>query len=352
MEIVPEELIKLQEKYKEDDLSKLIRGIDFIVYGVRQGERVKTVCELLYHRPYVMVENYHAGDEIISVLKMDEHDPVLLIVEGANEHAGINDMVQKFGPRIISIGFAVHDIETVFEIIQSRGIHFTTDSIQERNNTRYIATTQSTVTLDSYYYIERKHTTRTFDFIQHAEPMEIEEEILEALKKKKRLKVFKMMNGLDHIAYRVHHYDIIQVAKELMMLTPYRYTEAFEIEEHDAKTVVFRSGDRKLAIVASYGRNDESLVEQYVIKFGPRVHHIAYEVTDIFKVTSLQKKRGMTFTSDDVIGTREEGIVQIFTTPSNHTNEITEYIQRFDGFTGFFSNKNVGNLMTSTRAFQ
>jgi hypothetical protein len=52
-----------------------------------------------------------------------------------------------------------------------------------------------------------------------------------------------------------------------------------------------------------------------------------------------------------MIGSKDRGILQIFTTPSPYNHEITEYIQRFQGFTGFFDKGNVGDLMKSTKDF-
>lgn len=352
MEIVFDELENLRFRYHDEKVRSLFSSIDFVIYGVRRNDRVPAVCELLMHRPYTRVENYQTRDELISVLVKDESEPAIVVVEGADESAGINDMIAKFGPRIFTIGFQVNHIDRLVQILRSRGAQFLTDEIQARNTVRSISTTQSNVTRDSYVYIERENPSRRFDFFPNATPFAVELAITETLKKKKRLKAFKLMNGLDHIAYRVHDVDIVSVVEEIMKFTPYEYAEAHEIEEHDAKTVVFRFDRKKPALVASYGRSVESVVEQYVNHYGPRVHHMAYEVANIFHLVMLQKKRGMTFTTDEVIGTKEEGIVQIFSTPSERSNEITEYVERFDGFTGFFSNKNVGNLMSSTRAYQ
>jgi len=60
------------------------------------------------------------------------------------------------------------------------------------------------------------------------------------------------------------------------------------------------------------------------------------------------KSRGVHFTSDGVIGSESEGIKQIFTMPTETTNHIIEYIQRFGDFDGFFTPNNVEDLMIST----
>jgi len=89
-------------------------------------------------------------------------------------------------------------------------------------------------------------------------------------------------------------------------------------------------------------------VEKYCQKYGNRVHHLAYEVTNIEKVVEIQKSRGIKFTTDEIIGSEEEGIKQIFTFPTESSNHIIEYIQRFGDFDGFFTPSNIAGLMNST----
>ena len=102
------------------------------------------------------------------------------------------------------------------------------------------------------------------------------------------------------------------------------------------------------AIVISEALSEDSVVEKYCQKYGNRVHHLAYEVTDINKVVEIQKSRGIKFTTEEIIGSEEEGIKQIFTMPTKTTNHIIEYIQRFGDFDGFFTPNNVESLMKST----
>ena len=46
----------------------------------------------------------------------------------------------------------------------------------------------------------------------------------------------------------------------------------------------------------------------------------------------------------DVIGSKEEGLKQIFSSASEHSSLIVEYVQRFGDFSGFFTKKNVAGL--------
>jgi hypothetical protein len=46
----------------------------------------------------------------------------------------------------------------------------------------------------------------------------------------------------------------------------------------------------------------------------------------------------------DVIGSKEEGLKQIFSSASEHSSLIIEYVQRFGDFDGFFTKQNVAKL--------
>jgi hypothetical protein len=153
---------------------------------------------------------------------------------------------------------------------------------------------------------------------------------------------------LDHIAYRVKIGDREKLMGELMNTLPYKLFKSFEVVRSNATTTCIKLGDTLPVIVISEGLNEDSIVEKYCQKFGSRVHHLAYLVTDIDKVVEIQKSRGVKFTTDEVIGSEEEGIKQIFTHPTETSNHIIEYIQRFGDFDGFFTPSNIAGLMNST----
>ncbi|MHA2272406.1 MAG: VOC family protein [Candidatus Hodarchaeales archaeon] len=153
---------------------------------------------------------------------------------------------------------------------------------------------------------------------------------------------------LDHIAYRVHKGEREKAMGEFIHLLPYRPFKKFLVKSMNAITSCIKLHDTLPVVVVSEGLTEDSIVEKYCLKHGNRIHHIAYEVTDIEKVVAIQKSRGVTFTSDEIIGSEEEGIKQIFTMPTESVNHIIEYIQRFGDFDGFFTPSNVGELMKST----
>ena len=153
---------------------------------------------------------------------------------------------------------------------------------------------------------------------------------------------------LDHIAYRVKKGERENTMAELINLASYREFKSFKVISTNSITSTIKLQDTLPIIVVSEGLTDDSVVEKYVLKYGNRIHHLAYLVKDIEKVVEIQKKRGVKFTTDKIIGSEEEGIKQIFTLPVEPVNHIIEYLQRFGDFDGFFTPSNIGELMKST----
>ena len=85
--------------------------------------------------------------------------------------------------------------------------------------------------------------------------------------------------------------------------------------------------------------------------YGPRLHHLALAVKDgeragvenIDYVVRAIAEQGQGFLLD-VIGSKEQGLKQIFSNASEHSSLIVEYVQRYDGFHGFFAKDNVAEL--------
>jgi len=153
---------------------------------------------------------------------------------------------------------------------------------------------------------------------------------------------------LDHIAYRVKKGERKKTMVELMNLASYQEFKSFKVVSTNSITSTLKLHDTLPIIVVSEGLTYDSVVEKYVQKYGNRIHHLAYLVKNIERVVEIQKKRGVRFTTDNIIGSEEEGIKQIFTMPTEPVNHIIEYLQRFGDFDGFFTPSNIGTLMKST----
>jgi hypothetical protein len=94
-----------------------------------------------------------------------------------------------------------------------------------------------------------------------------------------------------------------------------------------------------------------SPTETFVRNYGPRLHHIAVEVKDgqrdgkeyIDIVVDAISGQGKGFLLE-TIGSRSEGLKQIFSSASDFSSLIIEYVQRFGDFQGFFTKDNVAQL--------
>jgi hypothetical protein len=94
-----------------------------------------------------------------------------------------------------------------------------------------------------------------------------------------------------------------------------------------------------------------SPTETFVRNYGPRLHHIALAVADgerhgmenIEYIVKQIASQGRDFLLD-VIGSKDDGLKQIFSSASEHSSLIVEYVQRFGDFNGFFTKDNVAEL--------
>jgi catechol 2,3-dioxygenase-like lactoylglutathione lyase family enzyme len=89
---------------------------------------------------------------------------------------------------------------------------------------------------------------------------------------------------------------------------------------------------------------DSSIVAEWVLKNGPGIHHLAYEVRSVKDTMEEWKKMGIEFLSDQPLTC--PGLVQVFTKPHPVTGMIYELIERTDKG---FCKDNVKNLMNSTK---
>lgn len=175
------------------------------------------------------------------------------------------------------------------------------------------------------------------------------DDLIQRQKDPETLEIDNLIIKLDHLAYRVKKGERRRFIDELVnMIPPYREFKNFKVLNANAITTCIQLRETLPVIVISEGLTDDSIVERYCQKFGSRVHHLAYLVKDIRRVVEVQKQRRIDFTTEKIIGSEEEGILQIFTSPTETANHIIEYIQRFGDFDGFFTPSNITELMQST----
>ena len=161
------------------------------------------------------------------------------------------------------------------------------------------------------------------------------------------------IGGLDHVATRVRaaHRDAAIV--EFLELTNYRFDFAVYVESLNSITNVARLHDGDYAQVFTSGiaspgsGGDGGPTEAFIANYGLRPHHMAFTADGIEDVVAGLVADGMGFLSE-LVGSREEGLKQIFSAMSPRTMLVNEYIERYDGFDGFFTKSNVTRLTKAT----
>lgn len=140
---------------------------------------------------------------------------------------------------------------------------------------------------------------------------------------------------------------------EFLELTNYRFDFAVYVESLNSITNVARLRDGDYAqvftsgIASPEGGGDGGPTEAFIANYGLRPHHLAFTANGIEDVVAGLAANGMAFFSE-LVGSREEGLKQIFSAMSPRTMLVNEYIERYDGFDGFFTKSNVTRLTKAT----
>ncbi|HNI09136.1 MAG TPA: hypothetical protein PLL24_13645, partial [Thiobacillaceae bacterium] len=180
-----------------------------------------------------------------------------------------------------------------------------------------------------------------------------------------KLALDTLLLPIDHLATRVYSQNREAAILEYLTLTSYYYWGSYDIADQNSSTNVTKSvhfeneleSPAKVFTAANqpYFVNHllqlPSPTEAFVRNFGPRLHHIAVAVNDghtggkanIDYVVDALRDCGQNFLLD-VIGSEEEGLKQIFSSASEYSSLIIEYVQRFGDFQGFFTKGNVARL--------
>ena len=180
-----------------------------------------------------------------------------------------------------------------------------------------------------------------------------------------RLRLQDLLLPIDHLATRVYSQNREAAILEYLSLTSYYYWGSYDISDQNSSTNVTKSvhfaneleSPAKVFTAANHPYFVNHLLrlpsptEDFVRNFGPRLHHLAVAVRDgesggrpnIDYVVDSLRGCGQDFLLD-VIGSQEEGLKQIFSSASEFSSLIVEYVQRFGDFQGFFTKGNVANL--------
>lgn len=372
-----EYLVKLLEERDRIGLTDLIRQIDAMMITVEPGCSVAYVSELALMTPYHYLVTLESESHWTHILRVDMDSPDLLIreVRDPNLHGifrSLNEVypigVYKPNSRYMGEIFRVTNLHDVVEMQKAREIRFfNQDQIRKLELPGNMALVKpSPYTHNIVGYWERpQEDIRVYALGNSVIRDDVNRGYIEAKETQAKLGLEKLILPIDHLATRVYSQNREVAILEYLTLSSYYYWGSYDIADQNSSTNVTKSihypeeniSPAKVFTAANNPYFVNHLVglpsptESFVRNYGPRLHHIALSVADgetsgvanIDYVVQAIKAKGKDFLLD-VIGSKEEGLKQIFSSASEHSSLIVEYVQRFGDFDGFFTKKNVAGL--------
>jgi hypothetical protein len=364
---------------QKNGLDSNFKKIDHITIQVDTGKRLEAAYEFLTMQGYEFLMSLESENYIKTILhfKRDTQVPEIIIREPKKPKQ--NDIfwfMNQTAPnrknshaRYIGETILVENIEEVYQVLKSAGKHFLTEQIlgSEQEGQKYIETHPSSYTQNTVKYIQyfgkRNLKRQSLDkiFEENKETLEKFEKIKQD---QKDAGIYELMRPLDHIATRVMQQDRENAILEILTLEPYYPWGAYNIEEQNSSTNpcrnIFKIPERyspakvftaaNSAHFLNFLEDIYNTTDNYAYNFGRSLHHLAFECPDDGKGTLsidkiveyiAQKNPKMV---GKLFGNREDGIRQIFIQRSEIFGFATEYVQRFDGYHGFFTRENVASL--------
>lgn len=372
-----EYLQRLLEERDRTGLTDMIHQVDALMINVEPGCSVGYVGELALMTPYHYLVTLESETHWTHVLRIDMHSPDILVREVRDpEYHGIFRSLNEVYPvgahkpnsRYMGEIFRVTNQHDVVEMQKSREIRFfNQDQIRKLELPGNIATVKpSPYTHNIVGYWERpEHDIRVYALGNSVIRDDVNRAYQNAKEVQERIGLDHLILPIDHLATRVYSQNREVAILEYLTLSSYYYWGSYDIANQNSSTNVTKSvhyPDERFspAKVFTAANNPyfvnhlvglPSPTENFVRNYGPRLHHLALIVADgetagqsnIDYVVEAIRANGKDFLLD-VIGSKEEGLKQIFSSASEHSSLIVEYVQRFGDFSGFFTKKNVAGL--------
>jgi hypothetical protein len=370
-------LPRLLDDRDRHGLTDLIREIDALMITVEPGCSISYVGELCLMTPYHYLVTLESESHYTHVLRIDMNSPDVLVREVKDPNTrGIFRSLNEVYPigahrpnsRYMGEVFRVTNLHAVVEMQKLREVRFfTQDQIRKLELPGNMAVVKpSPYTHNIVGYWERPaDELRVYALGLSTIRDDVNRAYHEAKEIQAKHGIDALLLPIDHLATRVYSQNREVAILEYLTLSSYYYWGSYDIENQNSSTNVTQSvhyaeesrSPAKVFTAANHPYFVNSLLklpsptENFVRNYGPRLHHLAVAVRDgerdgvphIDYVVDAIRAQGKQFLLD-VIGSREEGLKQIFSSASEHSSLIIEYVQRFGDFDGFFAKKNVAEL--------
>jgi hypothetical protein len=372
-----EYLERLLEERDRTGLSGLIHEIDAIMITVDPGHSIRYIAELALMTPYHYLVTLESETHWTHILRVNMQAPDFLVREVKDPNIrgifrSLNEVypigARKPNSRYMGEILRVTDLHGVTELQSAREFRFfSQDQIRRLELPGNLAVSKpSPYTHNIVAYMERpSDQIRVYALGVSS----IRDDVQEAYQRAKALQETLAINDLilpiDHLATRVYSQNREVAMLEWLSLSSYYYWGSYDIKDQNSSTNVTKSihyPEEVRSPAKVFTANNTpyfvnhleklpSPTETFVRNYGPRLHHVALAVRDgeregmenIEFVVSRIQAQGRNFLLD-VIGSKQQGLKQIFSSASQHSSLIIEYVQRFGDFAGFFAKDNVAQL--------
>lgn len=370
-------LTRLLEERDRVGLSDMIRQIEAIMITVDPGRSIQYIGEMCLMTPYHYLVTLESESHWTHVLRIDMSAPDLVIREVKDPNTrGIFRSLNEVYPigaskpysRYMGEILRVESLSEVQRLQSEREFRFfSQDDVRKLElpgNAAFVK--PSPYTHNILGYMERPEGQLRVYSLGISSIREDINRVYESAKELQRLRqIDDLILPVDHLATRIYSQNREVAILEWLSLSSYYYWGSYDIKDQNSSTNVTKSVhfDNELFSPAKvFTANNTpyfvnhleklpSPTETFVRNYGPRLHHIALAVRDgeraglehIEYVVEAIKAEGRGFLLD-VIGSKEEGLKQIFSSASEHSSLIIEYVQRFGDFQGFFTKDNVAEL--------
>ncbi|MBT8440641.1 MAG: hypothetical protein HKP55_06445 [Gammaproteobacteria bacterium] len=372
-----EYLVKLLEQRDQVGLTDMIYEIDAIMMTVDPGHSIEYIAELCLMTPYHYLVTLESESHWTHILRIAPEYPDILVreVKDPKTHGifrSLNDVypigARKPYSRYMGEILRVSDLHGVTEIQKTREFRFfSQDEIRKMELPGNLAISKpSPYTHNIVAYMERpSDQCRVYALGVSSIRGDVQEVYLAAKEMQKKRQFDELLMPVDHLATRVYSQNREVAILEWLSLSSYYYWGSYDIKDQNSSTNVTKSvhfDDEIRSPAKVFTANNTpyfvnhleqlpSPTETFVRNYGPRLHHLALAVQDgytngvenIDYVVDQIRQEGQDFLLD-VIGSKEEGLKQIFSNASEHSSLIIEYVQRFGEFKGFFTKENVAGL--------
>ncbi len=372
-----EYLIRLLEERDRVGLTDMIFEIDAIMLTVDPGHSIEYIGELCLMTPYHYLVTLESESHWTHILRIDLEYPDLLVREVKDPKIqgifrSLNEVypigARKPNSRYMGEILRVSDVHSVVELQKEREFRFfSQDQIRKMELPGNMAVSKpSPYTHNVVSYMERDPgQLRIYALGLSTIRYDVQEAYLAAKSLQKARQIDDLILPIDHLATRVYSQNREVAILEWLSLSSYYYWGSYDIKDQNSSTNVTKNVHYEEEVrspVKVFTANNTpyfvnhleklpSPTETFVRNYGPRLHHVALAVKDgernnmenIEYVVDQIKQEGKDFLLD-VIGSKEEGLKQIFSNASEHSSLIIEYVQRFGSFDGFFTRQNVAEL--------